>query len=83
MAVVAPMHYSNSAYSGGGGSGYILTDTSYKPSGYNPDTKYYMTHVNDGSIGSHDLNTWEQSFIDVDGNGLMVMKEMAMSELRI
>lgn len=29
---------------GGGGSSYVLTSSSYKPSGYNPNSKYYMTN---------------------------------------
>lgn len=28
---------------GSGGSGYVLTDSSYKPSGYIPDTRFWMT----------------------------------------
>ena len=30
---------------GGGGSGYVLTEDSYKPDGYNPDAKYYFRDV--------------------------------------
>ena len=30
---------------GGGGSSYVLTESSYKPPGYNPSSKYYMTNA--------------------------------------
>lgn len=30
---------------GGGGSSYVLTESSYKPSNYNPSSKYYMTNA--------------------------------------
>jgi len=33
----------HASVNGGGGSGYVLTESSYKPSGYNPSSKYYFT----------------------------------------
>ena len=35
----------NSVSCGGGGSGYVLTATSYKPIGYIPTSKYYFQHI--------------------------------------
>jgi uncharacterized protein (TIGR02145 family) len=35
---------------GGGGSNYALTSTSFKPAGYNPDPKYYLTNSETVSI---------------------------------
>ena len=35
----------NYATCGSGGSGYVLTSTSYKPAGYTPSSAYYMTNV--------------------------------------
>ena len=34
----------NGTYEGGGGSGYVLTETSYKPEGYIVPSTLYMTH---------------------------------------
>jgi len=35
----------NMTKQGGGGSSYVLTASSYKPDGYDPDSKYYFTKV--------------------------------------
>jgi hypothetical protein len=34
-----------SGFNGGGGSGYVLTATSYKPGGYLLDSSYYMSNI--------------------------------------
>ncbi|EQI56319.1 glycine rich family protein [Clostridioides difficile Y312] len=35
----------NGAGAGGGGSGYVLTKDSYKPTGYTPTSEYYFDNV--------------------------------------
>ena len=58
-----PDHSGDDDRFGCGGSGYVLTEESYKPTGYIPDSKYYMTDV--VNIQGGNIDTFGSATIEV------------------